>query len=133
MSYDSTTPFAGQRASRTGMSRSGKFLGRVRECRCRFVLIREGREAAGEDPVEGVLAERESERGAALDDDLNVSEALASLASLVRDLMRLSPDAWGEAAALSLFRKLGDWIACFGEEPGPTRCTSSKELCRMAR
>jgi len=104
-----------------GLADSRSYLARVRECWSRMVRIREGIDAAGSDAVEPVIEAADTGFGAALDEDLNISEALAKLSAFVADLNRLTPTVEGARHAAAAFQKFDDWIACLGDEPAVVR------------
>ena len=100
-----------------GLADSRSYLNRVRECWSRVVRIREGSDSAGSEDVAPVIEAALDGFGAALDDDLNISEALAKLSGFVSDLNRVTPTAESAGVAAAAFAKLDEWIGCIGTEP----------------
>ncbi len=100
-----------------GLEEARRALSRLKACRERLVLVREGLEPAGSDDPAALLASTERAFGEAMDDDLNVSEALAAVFEAVGELNRMRPSKEGAAAALALFRRLDAWSGLLGEEP----------------
>ncbi len=100
-----------------GLLEARRALSRIRECRARLVRIRDGLEACGAEDPRSALDEFERGFGEAMDDDLNVSEALAVLFEAVTFLNRCRPDRAGASSALKFFETLEDWTGCLGEEP----------------
>jgi cysteinyl-tRNA synthetase len=92
-------------------------LARVQNCRARLARIAAGREAAGADDVAPAVAAAEGGFQAAMDQNLNVSEALAAVFELVGSLNKSQPTAVGAQRALGALAGIDSVLACFGAQP----------------
>ncbi len=100
-----------------GLQDARSAINRVQEARRRLLRIREGQEPAGKDDLQAAMEQAQSEFTAALRDDLNTSLALAAMFSLVKAANRAQPGKTAAAAALQVFARFQDVLACFGAEP----------------
>jgi|KBSSwiStaDraftv2_1062776.scaffolds.fasta_scaffold166831_2 cysteinyl-tRNA synthetase len=113
-----------------GLDEARAALGRVQQCRRRLVSVRDtkhsmassGRPAssasqlAGQSLNEAVKAANAAFT-AAMQDDLNVSEALAAVFEFVAACNRAGPSIDEAREALKAFERFEDVLGCFGPEP----------------
>ncbi|MBX3463148.1 MAG: cysteine--tRNA ligase [Planctomycetes bacterium] len=102
-----------------GLDEARAAIARVHGARQRLVRIREGREAAGGDDLDGAVASANAAFTAAMSEDLNVSEALAAVFEFVNVCNKAQPSVAGAKAGLSAFARFEDVLGCFGPEPVP--------------
>ena len=100
-----------------GLDEARKNIGRVNEARRRLVRLRDGAERAGPADLAGEVDHAHTAFTAAMQDDLNVSEALAAVFELVGACNRVVPTVDGAKAALAAFARFEDVLGVFGEEP----------------
>src|SRR5262249_33401821 len=91
--------------------------GGARGGRQRLLRLRDGLEPAGADDLQAAVARAGAAFTAAMQEDLNVSEALAAVFELVAACNRAHPSAAGAKAALAVFARCEDVLGCFGPEP----------------
>ena len=92
-----------------------KAIQRVQNARKKLVRARKGK--VGKDDLGPAAAKSDQEFTAALSDDLNVSEALAAVFSLVTEVNRAEPTQTSASGALQTFQRFEDVLGCFGAEP----------------
>ena len=100
-----------------GLDEARAAIGRVQEARGRLVRVRDGLEPAGAADLADVAAAADAAFTAAMQEDLNVSEALAAVFELVASCNRSEPSVAGATTALGRFARFEDVLACFGDEP----------------
>ncbi|MEM7202626.1 MAG: cysteine--tRNA ligase [Planctomycetota bacterium] len=100
-----------------GLDESRAAIRRIQQARGRLVEIRDGSAAAGPDGLEDVVAGAQNAFTAALEDDLNTSEALAAVFGLVNEANKATPTVDGAAAGLAAFARFDDVLGCIGPEP----------------
>ena len=100
-----------------GLDEARAAIGRVQQCRRRLVRIRDGQEVAGADDLGAAVAAAQQAFTAALQEDLNVSEALAAVFEFVGVCNKAQPSAAAAQAALAGFARVEDVLGCFGAEP----------------
>ncbi|MGE3172991.1 MAG: cysteine--tRNA ligase [Planctomycetota bacterium] len=100
-----------------GLDEARAAIARVQGARQRLVRIRCGQERAGGDDLAAAVLRGNEAFTAAMQEDLNVSEALAAVAGLVSDSNKAQPSVEGASAALAAFARFEDVLGCFGEEP----------------
>jgi cysteinyl-tRNA synthetase len=100
-----------------GLDEARAAIGRVQQCRQRLARIGAGLEPAGGDGLAAAVATADAAFTAAMQDDLNVSGALAAVFDFVGAVNKAQPSVAGCAAALALFARAEDVLACFGPEP----------------
>jgi cysteinyl-tRNA synthetase len=100
-----------------GLDEARAAIGRVQSARQRLVRVREGAERAGADDLATAVATAHAKFTASMQDDLNVSEALAAVFDFAGECNRAQPSVAGAAAALAAFARFEDVLACFGQEP----------------
>ena len=100
-----------------GLVEARKAIGRVDESRKRLVRIRDGEDRAGGEDMKGIVQTAHDEFTAAMQDDLNVSEALAATFDFVAACNKAEPSVAGATEALKAFARFEDVLAVFGDEP----------------
>ena len=100
-----------------GLDEARAAIARVSEARKRLVRRRDGAERAGGDDLARAIDTANNGFTAAMQDDLNVSEALAAVFEFVGACNRAEPSAEGAVQALATFARFEDVLACFGDEP----------------
>ncbi|MBK8096642.1 MAG: cysteine--tRNA ligase [Planctomycetes bacterium] len=100
-----------------GLGEARASIARVQGARARLARIAAGKEPAGADDLAAAAARAEAAFTAAMQEDLNVSEALAAVFALVGDSNRAQPTAAAASAALRSFARFEDVLGCFGAEP----------------
>ncbi|HHI79859.1 MAG TPA: cysteine--tRNA ligase [Planctomycetes bacterium] len=103
--------------TKESLAEARKGLQRIHEARARLLRIAKGLEEAGEEALGPRLENAREEFGKALDEDLNISAAMAVLFELVSLVNRSKPSRRGAEEALALFRAFEDWTGMVGEEP----------------
>jgi cysteinyl-tRNA synthetase len=116
-----------------GLEEARAAIARVRNCRARLMRIRDGQDQGGADDVSAAVARAEQRFTAAMEDDLNVSEALAAVFDLVSELNRSSPPVAGATAALAAFAGFEAVLACFGPEPAAAGAPQELQELAAAR
>ena len=100
-----------------GLTEAQKAIGRVAEARRRLVRIRGGEDRAGGDDLLAVVQAAHDNFTASMQDDLNVSEALAATFDFVAACNKAEPSVAGATQALLAFARFEDVLAVFGDEP----------------
>lgn len=100
-----------------GLDEARKAIARVAEARKRLVRIREGEERAGGDDLKDVIQAAHDNFTASMQDDLNVSEALAATFDFVAACNKSEASVDGAKQALLAFARFEDVLAVFGDEP----------------
>jgi cysteinyl-tRNA synthetase len=100
-----------------GLDEARAAISRVREARRKLVRVREGQERAGDADMAAAAEVAHAAFTAAMSEDLNVSEALASVFEFVSACNRASPSIAGAETALRAFARFEDVLGCFGPEP----------------
>jgi cysteinyl-tRNA synthetase len=100
-----------------GLDEARTAIARVNQARKRLVRIRQGLDASGSDDLATAIAAANDSFTASMQDDLNVSEALAATFDFVAACNKASPSGSGGAAALATFARFEDVLAVFGPEP----------------
>jgi cysteinyl-tRNA synthetase len=100
-----------------GLDEARAAIARVREARRKLVRVREGQERAGDADMAAAAEVAHAAFTAAMSEDLNVSEALASVFEFVSACNRASPSIAGAETALRAFARFEDVLGCFGPEP----------------
>src|SRR5262245_482080 len=100
-----------------GVDEARAAIGRVQQARSRLVRVRGGLERAGRDDLAAPTAAANAAFTAAMQNDLNVSEALAAAFEFVAACNRAEPSPAGATAALRAFARFEDVLGCFGSEP----------------
>lgn len=100
-----------------GLVEARKAIGRVAEARKRLVRIRDGEQRSGADDLNAATKAAHDGFTAAMQDDLNVSEALAATFEFVAACNKAEPSAEGAKQALLAFARFEDVLAVFGDEP----------------
>ena len=103
--------------TRQGLDEARAALGRVQQARQRLVAIRDGGDPAGKDDLAAPVAQAQSAFTAALEDDLNTSEALAAVFGLVAAVNKGAASQAGARAALTAFARFDAVLGCLGDEP----------------
>ena len=116
-----------------GLEESRAGIQRVQQCRERLVRIRDGAEAAGSADVSAEVEAADAEFTAALQQDLNTSEALAAVFGLVKHVNKAPPDAASAAGALAAFARFEDVLGCFGGEPGGAADGAPADVLELAQ
>ncbi len=105
-----------------GLEESRRAIARVRQARARLVAQRAGGAEAGDD-LRAPVERADAAFTAALEDDLNSSEALAAVFGLVSAVNKAAPSAVGAERALVAFARFEDVLGCFGPEPAAPAAT----------
>jgi cysteinyl-tRNA synthetase len=100
-----------------GLDEARAAIGRVQGARQRLVRVRDGMEPAGGDDLVAAAEKAQSSFTAAMEEDLNVSEALAAVFEFVGDCNRSRPSQPAASAALAVFARFEAVLGCFGGEP----------------
>ncbi len=100
-----------------GLDEARAAIARVQQCRQRLVRIRDAKERAGADELVAAVAAANAAFTAAMQDDLNVSEALAAVFEFVGAANRAQVAVAGATAALAAMARFEDVLGCFGGEP----------------
>jgi cysteinyl-tRNA synthetase len=100
-----------------GLDEARAAIQRVQQCRLRLVRIAAGLEPAGGDDLAAAAQRANDAFTAAMQDDLNVSGALAAVFDFVGACNKAAPSAQGAGAALAAFVRFEDVLGCFGPEP----------------
>ncbi len=100
-----------------GLDEARAAIGRVQQCRQRLVRVRDGLERAGTDDLAAACTAANDAFTAAMQDDLNVSGALAAVFDFVALANKAPVSVAGAKAALAVFARAEDVLACFGPEP----------------
>ncbi len=100
-----------------GLDEARAAIGRVQQARQRLVRVGGGQERAGDDDLTAAVATAQAVFTAAMQDDLNVSEALAAVFEFVNVVNKASMSVVGAKNGLVAFARFEDVLACFGGEP----------------
>ena len=100
-----------------GLDEARAAIGRVQQCRQRLVRVRDGLEKAGTDELVAASKAANDAFTAAMQDDLNVSGALAAVFDFVALANKAPVSVVGAKAALAVFARADDVLGCFGGEP----------------
>ena len=100
-----------------GLSEGRAAIARVNEARKNLVRIRDGAERAGLDDLQAIIQTANDTFTASMQDDLNVSEALAAIFDFVTACNKAKPSVVGATQALATFARFEDVLAVFGDEP----------------
>jgi cysteinyl-tRNA synthetase len=100
-----------------GLSEGRAAIARVNEARKNLVRVRDGAERAGADDLQAIIQTANDTFTASMQDDLNVSEALAAIFDFVTACNKAQPSVAGATAALATFARFEDVLAVFGDEP----------------
>jgi cysteinyl-tRNA synthetase len=100
-----------------GLDEARAAIQRVQQCRLRLVRIAAVLEPAGGDDLAAAAQRANDAFTAAMQDDLNVSGALAAVFDFVGACNRAAPSAQGADAARAAFVRFEDVLGCFGPEP----------------
>jgi cysteinyl-tRNA synthetase len=103
--------------TKDSLAEARKGLQRIREARARLLRIVRGIDEVGREDLGQLLEKAREDFGLALDEDLNISAALAVLFELVTQVNRAVPSKQAAEEALVLFRTFEDWTGMVGEEP----------------
>ncbi|MFK7742715.1 MAG: cysteine--tRNA ligase [Planctomycetota bacterium] len=115
-----------------GLDEARAAIARVNEARKKLVRVRDGADRAGGDDLEAATAKASEAFTAAMQDDLNVSEALAAVFEFVGACNRAEPDAAAARAALAAFSRFEDVLGIFGDEPvADTASEAPSELLKL--
>ncbi|HEX5052991.1 MAG TPA: cysteine--tRNA ligase [Planctomycetota bacterium] len=100
-----------------GLDEARAAIARVQQARQRLVRVKEGLERAGGDDLVAAVAAANAAFTAAMQEDLNVSEALAAVFDFVATCNKTEVSVVGAQAALGAFARFEDVLGCFGPEP----------------
>ena len=100
-----------------GVREARTAIARVNEARKNLVRIRDGGDRGGNDDLLAAVRVANETFTASMQEDLNVSEALAAIFEFVTACNKASPSSEGAAAALAAFNRFEDVLAVFGDEP----------------
>ena len=100
-----------------GLDEARAAIARVQQGRQRLVRCRDGLERVGSDDLTTAIATANGAFTAAMQEDLNVSEALAAVFEFVGAVNRAVPTVAAATAALATFARFEDVLGCFGGEP----------------
>lgn len=100
-----------------GLDEARSAIRRVNEARKKLVRVRDGQDRAGGDDLAAASQAANDAFTAAMQDDLNVSEALAAVFAFVGECNRAQPSVDGAKAGLQAFARFEDVLGVFGEEP----------------
>lgn len=100
-----------------GLTEGRAAIARVNEARKSLVRIRDGADRPGADDLADAVKTANDTFTASMQDDLNVSEALAAIFEFVSACNKAEPSVAGATAALSAFARFEDVLAVFGDEP----------------
>ncbi len=100
-----------------GLVEARAAIDRVQRCRARLARVRDGAESAGDDDLAAAVDAAGTAFTAAMSEDLNVSLALGKVFDFVAACNKAAPSVAGATAALEMFARFEDVLACFGEEP----------------
>ena len=100
-----------------GLEEARAAIQRVRQSWEKVARIVRGKSPAGSDSLADVVDRSEEGFTAALEDDLNTSEALAEVFALVGEVNRSDPDQESARLADRAFRRFQDVLVVFGEPP----------------
>jgi len=100
-----------------GLSEGRAAIARVNEARKSLVRVRDGADLAGADDLVDAVQTANDTFTSSMQDDLNVSEALAAIFDFVTACNKASPSVAGATVALQSFARFEDVLAVFGDEP----------------
>ena len=100
-----------------GLDEARAAIARVQQCRQRLVRIETGAERKGEADLTAATAAANAKFTATMQEDLNVSEALAVVFDFVGECNRAQPTLASCALALQFFARIEDVLGCFGATP----------------
>lgn len=103
-----------------GLTEGRAAIARVNEARKNLVRVRDGADRAGSDDLAAAVQTANDTFTASMQDDLNVSEALAAIFDFVTACNKAAPSVAGATAALQAFARFEDVLAVFGDEPKAT-------------
>lgn len=103
-----------------GLTEGRAAIARVNEARKNLVRVRDGADRAGADDLAAAVQTANDTFTASMQDDLNVSEALAAIFDFVTACNKAAPSVAGATAALQAFDRFEDCLAVFGDEPKAT-------------
>ncbi|MFT7536626.1 MAG: cysteinyl-tRNA synthetase [Hyphomicrobiaceae bacterium] len=103
-----------------GLTEGRAAIARVNEARKNLVRVRAGADRAGADDLAAAVQTASDTFTASMQDDLNVSEALAAIFDFVTACNKAAPSVAGATAALQAFARFEDVLAVFGDEPKVT-------------
>lgn len=103
-----------------GLTEGRAAIARVNEARKNLVRVRDGADRAGADGLAAAVQTANDTFTASMQDDLNVSEALAAIFYFVTACNKAAPSVAGATAALQAFARFEDVLAVFGDEPKVT-------------
>ena len=100
-----------------GLDEARRAIQRVRQSWEKVARILRGESPAGTDSLVATVVSCQERFTAALEDDLNTSEALAEVFALVGEINRSNPDEESARLADGALRRFQDVLAVFGEPP----------------
>lgn len=100
-----------------GLTEGRAAIARVNEARKNLVRIRDGADREGGDDLAAAVQTANDTFTASMQDDLNVSEALAAIFDFVTACNKAAPSVAGATVALQAFARFEDVLAVFGDEP----------------
>ncbi len=100
-----------------GLTEGRAAIARVNEARKNLVRIRDGADREGGDGLAVAVQTANETFTASMQDDLNVSEALAAIFDFVTTCNKAAPSVAGATVALQAFARFEDVLAVFGDEP----------------
>lgn len=100
-----------------GLTEGRAAIARVNEARKNLVRIRDGADREGGDGLAAAVQTANDTFTASMQDDLNVSEALAAIFDFVTTCNKAAPSVAGATVALQAFARFEDVLAVFGDEP----------------
>lgn len=103
-----------------GLTEGRAAIARVNEARKNLVRVRDGADRAGADGLAAAVQTANDTFTASMQDDLNVSEALAAIFDFVTACNKAAASVAGATAALQAFARFEDVLAVFGDEPKVT-------------
>ncbi len=103
-----------------GLTEGRAAIARVNEARKNLVRIRDGADREGGDGLAAAVQTANDTFTASMQDDLNVSEALAAIFDFVTTCNKAAPSVAGATVALQAFARFEDVLAVFGDEPKVT-------------
>tara|TARA_R110002072_G_scaffold87129_7_gene196728 strand:+ start:42716 stop:44149 length:1434 start_codon:yes stop_codon:yes gene_type:complete len=115
-----------------GLTEGRAAIARVNGARKTLVRIRDGADRAGTDDLAAAVQAGNDTFTASMQDDLNVSEALAAIFDFVTACNKAKPSVAGATAALRAFARFEDVLAVFGDEPKATEDAPAEMLALLA-
>jgi cysteinyl-tRNA synthetase len=100
-----------------GLTEGRAAIARVNEARKNLVRIRDGADREGGDDLAAAVQTANDTFTASMQDDLNVSEALAAIFDFVTTCNKAASSVAGATVALQAFARFEDVLAVFGDEP----------------